>query len=210
MCRASLIEDYGGLKALCEDVVLQGFEAGALVARPGLLVGPYDPTDRFTYWVRRFSQGGPVLASGGPGIRIQWIDVRDLAMWMLRQVEARVTGVYNVSGPSAPMGDLMKVLETITGGGPTTWVAEDFLLARQVREWSDLPLWIATTTNWPAFSNANIERALATGLELRPWADTVRDTLDWDRGRGAPPLKSGLAEARQQTLIAQWEARNPI
>ena len=203
-------EDYGGLKALCEDVVLEGFESGALVVRPGLLVGPYDPTDRFTYWVRRFSQGGPVLAPGGCEIRIQWIDARDVALWILRQVEARVTGVYNVSGRAASMGDLMEVLETITGGGPTTWVDEDFLLARQVREWSDLPLWIARKTHWPGFSNANIERALTTGLALRPWADTVRDTLDWDRRRGTPALKSGLTDAQQKTLIADWNARNPI
>lgn len=203
-------EHYGGLKALCEDVVLEGFGTGALVVRPGLLVGPYDPTDRFTYWVRRFSQGGPVLVPGHRETRIQWIDARDVAGWILRQVEARMTGVYNVSGLPASMGDLVDVLQRTIGGGPVTWVDEAFLLAREVREWSDLPLWIATQTHWPGFSNANIERALATGLTLRPWADTVRDTLDWDHRRETPLLKSGLTDARQQELITDWQTQGQI
>lgn len=198
-------EDYGGLKASCEDVVVEEFGRDVLIVRPGLLVGPYDPTDRFTYWVRRWSQGGPVLAPGLPDAPTQWIDVRDVADWILTQVEARVTGVYNLTGAPGTMGDLMDVLAVQTEGGPATWVSEEFLLENGVREWSDLPLWIAKQTNWPGFMRVNIDRALDRGLRLRPWADTVRDTLAWDRERGAPPLKSGLSVARAEELLAAWK-----
>ena len=203
----NVTEDYGGLKAACEDVVMEEFGVRALVVRPGLLVGPYDPTDRFTYWVRRWTQRRPVLVPGHPDARIQWIDVRDVARWILTQVVARVTGIYNLTGIPGTMGGLMGVLETETGGGPALWVREDFLLDRGVREWSDLPLWIAVQTNWPGFMGVNIDRALARGLTLRPWADTVCDTLEWDRVRGTPPLKSGLTDARERELLAAWNSQ---
>ncbi len=197
-------EDYGGLKAASEDVVRQGFEE-ALVVRPGLLVGPYDPTDRFTYWVRRWSHPGPVLVPGDPSAPIQWIDVRDVADWILRQVADRVAGTYNLTGIPGTLGQLMEVLESETPGGPAVWVDEEFLLEHEVREWLDLPLWIARKTNWPGFVGVNIDRAIARGLRLRPWAQTIFDIRKWDRMRGSPPLRSGLMLDREQDLLAAWK-----
>ena len=181
---AALLDDdsYGGRKAACERIVLDHYGDRALVARPGLIVGPHDPTERFAYWPRRFTRGGPVLAPGTPADPVQWIDVRDLAAFLV----GGPAGVFNAVGPTLPMGDLVDACRTVTGSdAEVTWVSTADLLAAGLDPWMGVPLWIAD----PAWSAANLvdgARARAAGLTTRPVAQTVADVLAWDTGRGGP------------------------
>jgi 2'-hydroxyisoflavone reductase len=197
-------DEYGGRKARCEATLAEP----ALVVRPGLIVGPYDPTDRFTYWVRRGARGGEVLGPADPERQVQVIDVRDLAAWMLDMVERSATGVFNATGPDRrlTMGELVETC--LADGAAITWVAERFLLSADVEAWTELPLWIPEIgpDAAPGMLSVSIERALAAGLRLRPLAETVRDTLAWDRARGEPPLAAGigLRPEREEALLRNW------
>ncbi|MBA4177008.1 MAG: epimerase [Leptothrix sp. (in: Bacteria)] len=217
---------YGGLKALCEAAAHEGFEDGCLVSRPGLLVGPFDPTGRFTWWLQRFQRaatddadGSPVLAPGDPGAAVQFIDARDAAAWMLHQAEAGHRGVYNLSGPESPltMGAFLEtVRQALAPAARLLWVDEAFLLEQGVAPWSDLPLWLPAAQG--GAHRVDITRALDTGLHCRPLAQTLRDTTAWADAAGAvgarpavpggpprPPV--GLAPAREAALQAAWLKR---
>jgi 2'-hydroxyisoflavone reductase len=206
-------ETYGPLKALCEQAAEAAMPGRLLHVRPGLIVGPHDPTDRFTYWPWRVVQGGNVLAPGRPERRVELIDGRDLAAWILRAVEARRTGVYNATGPAheLTMGDLLQICRQAAGGHATlTWVEEAFLLANGVAPWSELPLWLPESDN--GVMAVDCGRATAAGLEFRPLAETVQDTLAWLRADKAPAegdlsnieLHAGMARAREAELLAAW------
>lgn len=203
-------ETYGGLKAACEREVQAAFGDAALIVRPGLIVGPHDPTDRFPYWPRRIARGGTVLAPGAPSMPVQVIDVRDLAAWMLAMVERRRAGVFNAVGPREPLG-LGAFLETARRALGSTarieWVDEAFLLERGVEPWLGLPLWV--TGEDLAQSQVSIAAALAEGLELRPLEATVRDTLAWDLARpeSARAESPALVPERESELLAEWAAR---
>ncbi|WP_207711708.1 NAD-dependent epimerase/dehydratase family protein [Sulfobacillus harzensis] len=200
---------YGPLKALSEAAVQEVYGNDAFIIRPGLIVGPHDPTDRFTYWVRRFGRGDDVLVPGSPARRVQFIDARDLADWMVRAVESGVVGIYNATGPAHPltMGELVKTLQSaIPNAGRPVWVNEDFLAQHQVEEWTELPLWISEAAGWPGFMAVSIERALGTGLAFRPLTDTIRDTWQWDRDR-MEPMKAGMGPEREKALLTEWFQR---
>lgn len=203
-------ETYGGLKAACERVVAHGFGERALVVRPGLIVGPHDPTDRFTYWPRRLSRGGDVLAPAVPGQPVQVIDVRDLAAWTLGMIERGAGGTFNATGPAEPL-TLGALLEraALALGAPSriVWVDEAFLLERGVEPWTELPLWVPAGE--AGIDEVSIARALAAGLALRPLAETVRDTLAWDRARpdSARDGSKVLKPEREAELLAAWRAR---
>lgn len=211
------IEKYGALKALCEQAAEQAFPGRALNIRPGLIVGPYDPTDRFTYWPWRISQGGDVLAPGRPGHLTQFIDVRDLAGWIVRMVEHKQHGVFNATGPAEPM-TMGRLLETSlqisqNSGSPEArihWVSESFLLENNVRPWEDLPLYIAE--NDPASAGADqvsIQKALHAGLTFRPLEETLRATIEWAKSRPADHAwRAGLAREREAELLAKAAAEN--
>lgn len=175
-------ETYGPLKALCESVVRAEWPGKALIVRPGLLAGPYDPTDRFTYWPRRVRLGGPVLAPGNPDAQIQWIDVRDLAAWILDMIEKQAAGVFHATGPEKPL-TMKHFLESsaaeLNPEARFCWADEDFLLRNKVENWSEMPLWIAEKEKMPGFQRVDITRALDAGLNLRPIRDTIRDTAEW-------------------------------
>ena len=196
---------YGGLKALCEQVVQDVYGDRALIIRPGLIVGPHDPTYRFTYWVSRVAQGGDVLAPHGPHYLVQIIDVRDLAAWIIRMAAAGARGVYNATGPVTPLsfGELLDIAREVTQSDANPfWVREGFLLEHEVAPWSDIPLWMAEDVKW---SQINIERALTAGLIFRPLADTVRDTLAWAQSHEPPdPLPAGLSHERETELLKIW------
>ncbi|MCL5116342.1 MAG: NAD-dependent epimerase/dehydratase family protein [Firmicutes bacterium] len=201
---------YGALKALCENEVVSGFGPDhALIVRPGLIVGPYDPTDRFTYWVRRFAQGGRVVVPESPDRPIQLIDARDLAEWMLTLCENQVTGVFNATGlvPPLTMGRLVDALmNTLPAASEVEWLPEDFLLEHEVAEWSELPLWISDAANWPGFETVSVDRALAQGLTFRTIEDTIGATWEWDLTRNqAAPMKAGLTPERERELLADWD-----
>lgn len=209
-------ETYGPLKALCEQAAETAMPGRVLHVRPGLIVGPHDPTDRFTYWPWRVAQGGDVLAPGRPQRRVELIDGRDLATWILRMVEARRTGVYNATGPAheLTMGDLLAVCQRVAGSGATlTWVDEAFLLANGVAPWSELPLWLPEADN--GVMAVDCRRASAAGLTFRPLAETVQDTLAWLRAERVPAhgdlgsvsLRAGMTLARERDLLAAWRAQ---
>ena len=197
--------NYGALKAACERVVLEAVPGRALVVRAGLIVGPHDPTGRFTYWVHRIARGGRVLAPEPRGQAVQFVDVRDLAAWMLDASEQRVAGTMNAVGPEEPrtMRSLLEGMRAAFGSSSQlVWVDESFLLQRDVNPWSNLPLWLAPGSNreLETFMTMNAERALASGLRFRPLEETVRDTLtDAD-----PVPEAGLAPDRERALLDAW------
>jgi 2'-hydroxyisoflavone reductase len=204
-------ETYGGLKALCEQAVVAAMPGRALVIRPGLIVGPYDPSDRFTYWPHRLAAGGAVLAPGRPERAVQFIDARDLATWALSLAERQVTGVYHATGPAAPLA-FGRLLEACQEAGAAdariTWVADAFLEARGVEPWSELPLWIPESdASHAGFEQVDCSRALGAGLSFRPLEETVRDTLAWAATRPADRAwRAGLTREREAELLAVWRA----
>ena len=212
---------YGGFKALCEQVVADVFAGRSARLRAGLIVGPNDPTGRFTYWPSRVARGGEVLAPGRKGRQVQFIDVRDLGAWMVELGERGVAGAFNAVGPEPPItiSELLESCRAVSGSDAWfTWVDEKFLRENEVGEWMELPLWIAETGDpaWRRMMEADVSRAVAEGLRFRPVADTVRDTLEWALRTGDPgaPLASGLelGEAgmdpdREAELLVEWQAR---
>lgn len=196
-------ESYGPLKALCEDAVRETFRDRALVVRPGLIVGPHDPTGRFTYWPHRVARGGEVLAPGPPYRPTQVIDVRDLAEWTVSLCERGVSGTYNATHPGASFSELLEACCAVSGSDArVTWVTDDFLLEQGVGEWMELPLWLADPT-MAAADRVDVSRAVAAGLHFRPLADTVRATLEQAETTDA----AGLAPEREAELLATWHGR---
>jgi 2'-hydroxyisoflavone reductase len=204
-------ETYGALKALCEREVRQHLPGRDLIIRPGLIVGPYDPTDRFTYWPWRVAQGGEVLAPGKPERQVQLIDVRDLAGWTLRMVAAGQTGTFNADGPiqPLPMIDLLQACKSASQSTASfTWVGEKFLQEQHVQEWIEMPLWIPDSdpanAGFFAFSNT---RALEAGLTFRPLEQTLRATLDWLETRPAEHAwRAGIPREREAELLLLWHS----
>ena len=201
-------ETYGPLKALCERAAVEAMDGRALIVRPGLIVGPHDPTDRFTYWPVRVAQGGEVLAPIGPNYGTQFVDVRDLARWTLAATEAGLTGPYNVTGPRQPLpiGRLLDAARAVSGSDARyTWVDEAFLTANEVAPFTEIPLWVPDES--AAFNAFSIERAVAAGLSHRPLEETVRDTLAWAATRPADyQWRAGLTAEREAQLLQQWHA----
>lgn len=193
-------ETYGALKALCEQAVERALPERALIIRPGLIVGPYDMTDRFTYWPYRVAPGGEILAPGELDQQVQFIDVRDLAEWTVRMTERRATGTYNATGPDdrLSMGQFLATCRTTTGSNADfVWVNEPFLEEHKI----ELPLWAPTQEAgvWAV----NCRRAIDAGLTFRPLPQTIRDTLAWKNGA---ELHAGLTRAREQELLQAWHA----
>lgn len=199
---------YGPMKARCEAAAEAAMPGRVANVRPGLIVGPGDPSDRFTYWPWRIDQGGEVLAPGPADGLVQFVDVRDLAAWLLHCIEQRIVGVYNATGfrGTVSMGDLLAACKCATEQAvELVWVDEPFLAAEKVGAWMELPLWLPSTGR----TRLDVQRALAAGLRCRPVADTVRDTLQWAKSeRGDQPFaKTGLRPERERELLAKWRAR---
>jgi 2'-hydroxyisoflavone reductase len=170
-------ESYGARKAACEAIVRRAFGERATIVRPGLIVGPHDVTDRFSYWPKRIAAGGRVLAPGDPADPVQIIDVRDLGEFIVELVEARRGGTFNATGPTMAFGDLLDACIEVTGSDTElVWVPTPALLAAGLDPWMGVPLWIAAP-GWEAANRVPIERALEAGLSFRPLADTIRAAL---------------------------------
>ncbi|MEA2573555.1 MAG: hypothetical protein QOH93_853 [Chloroflexia bacterium] len=199
-------DTYGGLKALCEQAVQEAYPDGALIVRPTLIVGPRDPTDRFRYWVRRLAQGGEVLAPATPDRRVQIIDVRDLAAWIVSMAESQAKGVFNGAGPATPltMGDFLEsARKALDSDTRLTWVDEQFLLEHEVGPWVELPIWVPEELS--AIHRVSNDRALAAGLEIRPLEDTVRATHQWMQDEPEKSQPQGtLTPEREQDLLRDW------
>jgi 2'-hydroxyisoflavone reductase len=206
--KAGGYKTYGPLKALSEKEAEKWFPGKTLIIRPGLIVGPRDETDRFTYWPVRIDRAGEVLAPGSLNDPVQFIDARDLAEWTIRMAENRETGIYNATGPAKPLGiggmlDGIKV--ALKSNATFTWVAEDFLAQQKVEPWSDMPVWTGKDSG---LALAKIDRALNKGLTFRPLAETARDTLAWFKSlpqdRQAHP-KAGLPAEREAEVLVAWK-----
>ena len=195
-----LEEVYGPKKAICEAIVRDEYGDRALIARPGLIVGPHDPTDRFAYWPRRIARGGRVLAPGDPADLTQFIDVRDLASWLADACHAGRGGVYNLTGTPVPFGRLLELCETASySAAELTWIGSDVLVAAGVSPDMGIPLWVAEP-GYEAFNDVDSSRAVAAGLTYRPVVETLRDTLAWDLARGGPE-KEGLSAEEERRLL---------
>jgi 2'-hydroxyisoflavone reductase len=203
-------ETYGALKALCEEEAERAMPGRVLVARSGLIVGPHDPTDRFTYWVRRIATGGRFLAPAPSDAPVQIIHAADQAAWFLRMAEGRRTGVYNVTGPREPirMGKLFRICREVSGSNAEPeWVPVEFLVEQKAELWNEIPL--VPPPEEGGILAVNIDKALKDGLAFRPMVQIVRETLAWDMGRGVgTTLKSGLTADRETKLLAAWDARS--
>ncbi len=195
-------ETYGPLKALCEAAVQAAFPGGAVIVRPGMIVGPRDPTDRFLYWPDRISQGGTVLAPGDPGREVQLIDARDLAAWMIGLVERGQTGVFNATGPEGRLS--MGAMLRACGEAELEWVDEAFLLERGVEPWTELPFWMPETGEDRAVFRADIGPALEAGLRFRPLEQTVADLMAWHATRGTRVGPPNMTREREAELLAEW------
>jgi len=208
--RASGFKTYGPLKALSEQEADKWFPGKVLIIRPGLIVGPRDETDRFTYWPVRIGRGGEVLAPGSPENAVQIIDARDLAEWTIRMVENHETGIYNATGPAKPLGIggmLDGIKNALNSDAKFTWVSEEFLSEQKVQPWSDMPVW---TGKDDALARTKIDRALSKGLTFRPLDVTTRDTLAWFKSLPQDRqshLKAGITPEREAELLGQWHKR---
>jgi 2'-hydroxyisoflavone reductase len=231
-------ENYGGLKALCEKAAEAAFPGRAAIVRPGYIVGPGDPTDRFTYWPVRASRGGEMLAPGAPGDPVSWIDVRDLAAFLVKLVEDGTAGTFNAIGPegAAKWGEVIEACLAPTKGAATaTWIPTDWLEKNGQGGEDGFPIWVPPTGDFTGFHTWSNARALKAGMTFRPLSDTVAATLAWFPGeverrvkvtkelqdtakaKGAEPpklpdprkLKAGPTPEREAELLAKWKAERP-
>ena len=203
-----VLAHYGALKAACEQVVAEVFPDAHTNARAGLIVGPHDPTGRFTYWPLRVAAGGELLAPAPPGRLVQFIDVRDLAEWMVEACDRRHVGTFNATGEPVSFSELLAAC----GNADPVWVSDEFLVEHEVEPFSELPLWIPGEE--AAFLQASVAKAVAAGLRFRPLDVTVRDTLSWAQeageqlvtDRGLRQGRAGLDPAKEAELLAAWRS----
>ena len=196
-------ESYGPLKALCEEAVRETFANRSLVIRPGLIVGPHDPTGRFTYWPHRVARGGEVLAPAPPERLTQFVDVRDLAEWTIGLVGRETAGTFNATNEGVAWDELLESCRAVTeSDARIRWVSDEFLVEQGVGEWMELPLWLTGRENAYA-DRVDVTRAVRAGLRFRPLVDTVRATLEHAHVTGA----AGLAPKREAALLEAWHAR---
>lgn len=202
-------ESYGPLKVLCERAVQETFGDRALIVRPGLIVGPNDHTDRFSYWPIRMRRGGKALVPDLKDQPVQIIDVRDLCEWCVRLLETKATGAYFATGPASPLRaeDMFRESAAQTSA-ELVWVSPEFLDEQKVQPWSDLPLIISFDGSSHGMLQIDISKAIKAGLTFRPLAKTVRDIVAWNETRGSDyVLKAGLTAEREAELLTAWDAR---
>lgn len=196
---------YGPLKALCEKAVQDVFGIRSLIIRPGLIVGPHDPTDRFTYWPVRVARGGDVLAPDQPEVLTQVIDVRDLSDFIIEIVQQNVTGVFNATGPDHELtfGALLDTCKLVSASDAKFhWASVDFLNQNNVAPWSDMPAWLPDTGEDAGFARVDISKAIKAGLLFRPLEETVRDTIKWAAGLPEDhEWRAGLTLEREAELL---------
>jgi 2'-hydroxyisoflavone reductase len=206
-------ETYGALKLLCEQEALAAFGPDrTFIVRPGLIVGPYDATDRFTYWPVRFARGGDVLVPDALDMPVQYVDVRDLAEFVVGGIERRYAGVVNTVGPATPttLGALLDACAAASAGANGSAaranvvpVDREFLRRWNAGPWSDLPVWAEDGNGYDGITRTDPSRGIALGLRYRPVEETIADTLRWaQHERGDAPFKAGLTPAREAALLA--------
>ncbi len=207
---------YGGLKALCEQEAEKAFPGRALVVRPGLIVGPLDPSDRFTYWPVRIDRGGEVMAPCYPMDPVEYVDARDLAGWYIRMLEKRETGVFNCLGPQSTLSIaelLYGIRGTVSNDISFTWMPADFLSEQEVYAWRHMTVWVPPRDGMEGFGMVSRQKAIEHGLTYRPLAVTARETLDWwntlPGERRAEP-RAGLSAEREREVLDAWHAAGEV
>jgi 2'-hydroxyisoflavone reductase len=198
-----VLEHYGALKAACEEVVEGAYGDRSARVRAGLIVGPHDATDRFTYWPRRIAAGGDVLCSGNPEAPVQFVDARDLGAWLVKLALEGPGGVFNATGPAERLSFvelLDRMRATIGSDANLVWTDEQRILAADVQPWTELPLWLPGSEH-AGMARADISRALAAGLTFRPLEETIADTLAWDGT--VPGDRPTLRQEKEQEILAR-------
>ena len=206
---------YGALKTFSEQEVAKHYGKAYTIVRPGLIVGPLDRSDRFTYWPVRIDRGGEVLAPGTPNDPTQFIDSRDLAEFMIRLAEQNVLGAFNAVGNVTTMGDTLNGIKTAIGSNATfTWVPAEFLTANGVRGWRHMPIWLPPTGPTAGFLRRNNAKAVAAGLTFRPLSLTAKDTLAWHKTRPEEEQKAtlegaiaGIPPTKEAEVLAAWKSK---
>jgi nucleoside-diphosphate-sugar epimerase len=201
-------ETYGAMKVSCEQAVLEG-AASAVVVRPGLIVGPGDPTGRFSYWPARLAEAGEVIAPGSPDDAVQVVDVRDLAAWLVDLAETRTTGVFDGTSHVMTRRELLDGVAAGLGAEPTlTWVDQEFLAAQEVEPWAGdraIPVWLPLP-EYAGLLAHDVTASYDAGLRTRPVADTARDTLAWLREHPDATV-TGISREDEAAALAAWHAR---
>ena len=199
-----LLEDfsnYGPLKVLCERAVAESFGGPTGIVRPGLIVGPHDPTGRFTYWPHRVARGGEILAPKPPESQVQFIDVRDLGEWVVDLCEQRVGGTFNAANRDVTWEALLDTCrEVARSDAQLVWIDPEFLIEQEVGQWMELPMWLHEDVGIHA---TDVSRAVEAGLTFRPVAETIRGTLE----HAETTKEAGLDPSREAELIEAWKAR---
>jgi len=204
------LQHYGAFKALCEQTAEKCMPGRVTNIRPGLISGPGDPSDRFTYWPVRVSRGGEVLAPGSGDDVIEFIDVRDLGEWIIHCIEKKIVGIYNATGPQTPMKirELLSACKTVSKSDARfTWVDAEFLEEHGVEGWTHMPVWVHPVGEYRGFSEVSVAKAQANGLKYRPVTVTIKDTLDWfaeqpEERRSS--LRAGINPEREKEVLAAW------
>ncbi len=205
---------YGSNKVRSEMEAKTQFGENVTIVRPGLIVGPGDLSDRFSYWPVRIDKGGEILSPGGPDDPVQYVDASDLSQWIIRLAESRTMGIFNATGPKTPhtIAEMLYGIKAVTTSNARfTWVPAEFLAEQQVRPWSEMPVWMPSTGRTAGFMRVNCQKAWDAGLSFRPLADTARDTLAWYNTRPAAEqekARAGLAPAKEKLVLAAWHAKS--
>lgn len=217
---SAIMSHYGELKALCEKELLKTITNKSLIIRPGLIVGPYDGSDRFTYWVNRVNEGGEVLSPGNPDRMVQFIDVRDLAKWTIHMVEKKGVGVFNATGidKELTMSSLLHAIRRGVGSDAEfVWADDEFLLENGAGPWMELPLWIPEENplsdgkNMSGMLATNTDRALSHGLTFRSVEETAVDTLNWyQKNNSGQNMKAGMSKEKERLLLEKWLSKSAV
>jgi 2'-hydroxyisoflavone reductase len=206
-------ENYGAMKALCEQAAEKSMPGRVCTIRPGLIVGPRDPSDRFTYWPVRVQRGGEVLSPGSGRDYVQFIDARDLGQFVVHCIEQNTMGTFNADRPgkSIMMRELLETCVSVSKSNATlTWVPVDFLAEHKVEPWSDMPVWVSPDGEDAGMGQVSTARAMKAGLAIRSARDTVADTLAWfatlpEERRSK--LRAGISAEREKEVLAAWHQK---
>ena len=204
---------YGSNKVRSEMEALTQFGKTLTIIRPGLIVGPGDLSDRFSYWPVRIDKGGEVLAPGTPDDPAQYVDAHDLSEWIVRLGESHTLGTFNATGPKTPttIAELLYGIKSVTTSDARfTWVSADFLQEKQVRAWTEMPVWVPPVGRTAGFMRVICQKAYDAGLTFRPLADTAKDTLVWYHGRPAAEqekARAGLAADKEKMVLTDWHTK---
>lgn len=202
-------ETYGPLKALCEKTAQEIYGPRSLIIRPGLVVGPHDPTDRFTYWALRIAKGGDVLTPDNPSAMTQFIDARDLADFVIRLADNNVSGVFNAVNNPVTLNTVFETSRRISKSRAVFhWAPVDFLERHNVQPWSDMPAWLPETGDDAGVSHVDNSKAIGAGLAFTPLAQTIQDIYEWEPERPEGyEMKAGLKPEREKELLELLRVR---